>query len=121
MCSTEHMSTEPPQFTRYRLIEFYPERLTYKGGHVLLTFRGDRDNCWMFYAVKENDPTRWIEIMRRPTMHEWACARFEGFDVVSGSPADRIMKRLVKEGGAIVMASGEKYFPKRTEKQKPYH
>jgi hypothetical protein len=115
------MLTGSPNVTRYRLLEFYPERLEYKGGRVLLSFCGNRDNCWMFYAVKENDPTSWIEIMRRPTLHEWARARFEGFDVPTGSPADKIMQRLVRERGAVVMAPGEEYRAKKKEKQKPYH
>ena len=39
----------------------------------------------------------------------------------TGSPADKIMQRLVREGGAVLMAPDEKYWPKQTERQKPYH
>lgn len=115
MCSSEHMPDEPPPNpnTRYRLLAFYPERLDYVSGRVVLTFRADHDGAWIFYAVKENDPTAVCEIMRRPTMLAWAQDRYAGFDVVTGSAADKIMRRLVREGGAVRMAAGETYQPKR--------
>jgi hypothetical protein len=74
----------------------------------------------MFFAAKEDDRSSWIEIMRRPTMLEWAQARFEGFNVVTGSPADKIMQRLVREGGAVVLKPNETYHKPR-EKKRPYH
>lgn len=109
------MASAPPEMTRYRLIEDYPELLDYPSGRVRLSFCANRENCWMLYATKESDPESFLEIMRRPTMFEWAKARFEGFDVVTDSPADKILQKMAREGNAVKMAPEEHYHvrPKR--------
>ena len=117
MCSTEHM---PAALSRYRFVEFHPEYLDYPSGRVLLTFRAADDHSWALYAVKESDPTQVLEIMRRPSMLEWAEARFAGFDVATGSAADKLMRRLVQVGGAVAMGPYETYHERRKRKP-PYH
>ena len=112
------MVEEKPPSTRYRLNEGYPDKLNYKNGCVLISFRADDDHSWYLFAAKESDPTNTIEIMRGPSMLEWSNARFEGFDVLTGSPADRIMQKLVREGGAVVMASDETFRLKREKRER---
>ena len=110
----------PPATSRYRFLKFHPEHLDYPSGRVLLSFRAEADHAWVLYAVKENDASQVLEIMRRPTMLEWAEARFSGFDVPTGSPADKLMRRLVREGGAVAMGPYETYHESRQRKT-PYH
>lgn len=108
--STDH----PPLTSRYRILEGYPEKLRYANATVYISFRADRDQSWYMYAVREDDPAHVVEIMREPTMLQWSEARYSGFDVIAGSPADKIMKRLVREGGALQMRPGEVFLRKRT-------
>jgi hypothetical protein len=114
------MAAEEPKLTRYRLVEGYSEKLEYPTGTVHLSFCGNREDCWMLYATKEGDPASFLEIMRRPTMFEWAQARFQGFDVAAGSPADKILAKMVREGNAVKMAPGENFYI-RSVRQQRYH
>ncbi len=75
----------------------------------------------MLFAQKTHDPTSFLEIMRGPTMQEWSHARFEGFDVEAGSPADKIMQRLVREGGAVKMAAEETFDQPPRRRSERYH
>jgi hypothetical protein len=111
------MATEEPRVTRYRFVEGHAEKLEYPSGIVRLSFCGNRGDYWVLYATKENDPNSFLEIMRRPTMLEWATARFEGFDVPTGSPADKIMQKLVRQGDAVLMAPGERFWSRRAARK----
>lgn len=115
------MSTDPPKFNRYRLVEGYREKLVYPSGTVTISFCANREDCWMLYATKDGDPKSFLEIMRRPTMLEWAEARFEGFEVEAGSPADKILAKMAREGNAVKMAPGETHYVGRRNKQPRYH
>lgn len=106
-----HVNTMPT--VRYRLLPFYSERLRFRNGSVLLSCRCDSGGAWVFYAVKEDDPSAEVEIMRRDTMVRWAADRFSGFDLEAGSPADKVMRALVKADGATVMSAGETFHHSR--------
>lgn len=123
MCSTEHMSesSTPENLTFYRFVEDHPEKLKFRNGTVLLSFCGNRENCWISYAQKEGEPDSFLELMRAPTMSQWAAKRFEGFGVITGSPADAIMRALVQVGGAEVLKPGERGRLPRHGRQGKYH
>ncbi len=93
--------------TRYCLIENYDDVLRFRDGLVRITFRADEDDCWKLYAVRDDDPSRRCELMRRPTMMEWNRTRFDGFEVPTGSPADKIMQALVRLGQARLLEPGQ--------------
>lgn len=100
------MSDESPlPTTRYRVLPCCPDRLDYRGGRICLSVRCNPDQSWLWYAYKYTDESSVLELMRRPSMVEWAHDRFHGFDVITGSAADKIMQRLVRERGAEIITA----------------
>jgi hypothetical protein len=107
MCSTEHMPT-------YR-VEFTPATLRYRDAIVVLeTLCEPADKSWIWRAVKQGSVES-VVLLRRPTLIEFSRDRYEGFTVESGSLADKIMQRLLREGAAEEVEPGT-VRPRRSRK-----
>ena len=89
----------------YRLQFSPPPTITYRNGVVKLeTFCDPVDQTWIWRAVNENGVS--VVLLQRETMLEFTTDRYEGFEVEAGTPAHKIMERLVRDGAAYATTPG---------------
>lgn len=109
MWSSEHIPTN-----RYR-VDLAPSKLTYRNGTVILETLC-LDDGWTWRAKTDGAGVHSVILLQRPTLLALVQDQFEGFDVDAGTPADRIMMKIVTQGGALRMRPRERYVPPRRKR-----